>query len=152
MSRIRLALLAPAAAALLLAACSTHHNNAAPPTSAPTATTHAASAPASASPAAATGLTGRWSGTYSGAYSGTFKLKWRQTGQKLKGTIRISNPGSSLPINGTLKGNKISFGTVGSIAITYSGTVSGASSMSGTYQVHGGSGAAGGPWSAVKTS
>jgi len=151
MSRIRLALLAAAVPALLLAACSTHHKNVTAPTSAPAATTHATSAPAPASPAAATGLTGRWSGHYSGAYSGTFKLKWRQTGQKLKGTITISNPGDALPINGTLKGNKISFGTVGSLAITYSGTVSG-TSMSGTYLVHGGNAAAGGPWSATKKS
>lgn len=41
-------------------------------------------------------------------------------------------------------------GTVGSTAITYSGTVSG-SSMSGRYQVHNG-GAAGEPWSASKKS
>ena len=41
-------------------------------------------------------------------------------------------------------GASIQFGTVGSTAITYAGTVSG-SSMSGNYQV---GGSAGGPWSA----
>ncbi len=54
-----------------------------------------------------------------------------------------------MPINGTVHGNAIRFGTVGSTAITYSGTVSG-SSMSGTYQLHTTSGTPGGPWSASK--
>jgi hypothetical protein len=43
-------------------------------------------------------------------------------------------------------GGSIQFGTLGSTAITYSGTVSG-SSMSGTYKV---GGAQGGNWSASK--
>jgi hypothetical protein len=47
-----------------------------------------------------------------------------------------------------VQGGAIQFGTVGSAAITYSGSVSG-NSMSGTYQVaNGGSGS----WSASKTS
>jgi hypothetical protein len=48
-----------------------------------------------------------------------------------------------------VQGDTIRFGTVGSQAITYSGSVSG-SSMSGTYQV--GSGAGSGSWSAAKAS
>jgi hypothetical protein len=44
-------------------------------------------------------------------------------------------------------GSTIRFGTVGSSAITYSGTASG-KSMSGTYHTPGG----GGTWSAHKTS
>jgi len=46
-------------------------------------------------------------------------------------------------VNGTIR-----FGTVGSLAITYSGSVSG-NSMSGTYQVGGSNGC---PWSASKVS
>ena len=91
-------------------------------------------------------LSGKWSGQYSGNYSGTFNLRWRQSGTHLHGTIHISNPPSTLPLNGIVHGNLISFGTVGSMAITYSGTVSG-SSMSGTYKVNG---SRGGPWSAGK--
>ena len=50
-------------------------------------------------------------------------------------------------VNGTVSGSSIRFGTVGSSAITYTGTVSG-NSMSGSYQTPGG----GGSWSAHKTS
>lgn len=52
-----------------------------------------------------------------------------------------------VPLTGTVSGSTISFGTVGSQAVTYSGTVSG-SSMSGTYQV---GGQPGGNWSATKS-
>jgi hypothetical protein len=45
----------------------------------------------------------------------------------------------------------ISFGTVGSQAITYSGSVSG-DSMSGTYKVQTPNGSVGGSWSATKGS
>ncbi len=95
-------------------------------------------------------LSGKWSGHYSGAYNGTFALTWRQTGSRLHGTIHISNPSTTLPINGTVNGTTIRFGTVGSTAITYTGTVAG-NSMSGTYQVHTGNGTPGGPWSASKS-
>jgi len=116
-----------------------------PAVSTPTAS---ASAPRSA---AASALSGRWSGQYSGAYSGTFDLNWTQSGSKLTGTINISSPPSTVPINGTVQGGKISFGTVGSLAVTYSGTVSG-NSMSGTYKVGAGNvSAGGGPWSANKS-
>ncbi|HEY7142875.1 MAG TPA: hypothetical protein VH637_01390 [Streptosporangiaceae bacterium] len=140
------------ALAVTLAACSssgTKHAAVTKP-SAPSAITAPAapstSAPASA-PAAGDDLSGTWSGQYSGAYNGTFNLSWQQSGSKLSGTIKISNPADTLSINGAVNNGKISFGTVGSMAITYSGTVSG-SSMSGTYQVGGSSG---GPWSASKS-
>jgi hypothetical protein len=95
-------------------------------------------------------LSGKWAGHYSGSFSGDFTVRWRQTGAHLHGTIHLSNPGNTMPINGTVHGSTISFGTVGSMAITYSGTVSG-SSMSGTYKVHSANGASGGPWSASRS-
>ncbi len=132
--------------ALALAACSTQSGG----DPGGTATTAPASAPATraaaSTPKAAGALSGTWSGQYSGAYSGTFTVRWRQSGSRLHGTIHISSPSDTLPINGAVHGNAISFGTVGSTAITYSGTVSG-SSMAGTYKVNH---ASGGPWSASK--
>ena len=120
----------------------------------PATTTAAAASPSPArstalptkKPAATSTLSGKWSGQYSGAYHGTFRLSWHQSGSHLTGTIAISNPSISLPIHGTVTGTSIRFGTVGSAAITYTGTVSG-TSMSGTYQVNG---SAGGPWHASK--
>ena len=100
-----------------------------------------------ATAAATGGVSGSWSGKYSGAYSGTFTLTWQQSGPNLTGTIAISSFGNApTPINGTLQGNSINFGTVGSQAITYTGTVSG-NSMSGSWQIQGGGG---GSWSASK--
>jgi hypothetical protein len=87
-----------------------------------------------------------WSGQYSGAYTGTFHLTWQQPASTLTCTITLSAPTTTLGLNGTATGNTIKFGTVGSAAITYSGTVSG-NPMSGTYQV---GGTAAGPWSATK--
>lgn len=98
------------------------------------------------SAAAASSLTGKWSGQYSGSYGGTFVLHWTQSGTHLHGTIVISSPHSRWPINGTLNGSAIRFGTVGGPGITYAGTISGGS-MSGTYKV---AGNGGGPWSATK--
>jgi hypothetical protein len=150
MAQIKLASTVVAAAALLMAACSSSTTTAtSSTTSAPAARTPAASAPASTAAAAAStasGLSGSWSGQYSGNYQGTFALRWHQSGSNLKGTIRISAPATSLIIRGTVVNGVIRFGTVGSLAITYSGSVSG-NTMSGTYQV-GGSNA--GPWSASK--
>jgi hypothetical protein len=77
-------------------------------------------------------------------------LTWHQSGSHLQGTIQISNPDGTSPINGTVSGAAIQFGTVGSMAITYSGTVSGGS-MSGSYQVHTQNGSADGSWSATKS-
>jgi hypothetical protein len=152
MSRTKLVLFT-GAAALLIAACSSPKAATTPPAStAPAASNPATAAPAATTAPAATGLSGKWSGKYSGAYQGTFKLSWHQRGSKLRGTIGLSAPVDTLPINGTVKGDAIRFGTVGSVGIRYSGTVSG-STMSGTYQVGGPSGpSTGGPWSASKTS
>ena len=107
-----------------------------------------ASASASKVRAAGGPLSGTWSGKYSGAYHGTFTLQWKQSGSLLSGTIKLStNPNSKPSIKGTVHGSTIRFGTVGSAAITYSGSVSG-KSMSGSYHTPGG----GGSWSAHKTS
>jgi hypothetical protein len=95
----------------------------------------------------ASGLSGTWSGKYSGTFHGTFKLQWTQSGSKLNGTIKLSTEPSKLPLKGSVRGGSISFGTVGSAAITYSGSVSGRS-MSGRYHTAAG----GGSWSAHKTS
>jgi len=119
---------------------------AAPATSTPASTTEATTT-STAAPAAS-GLSGTWSGQYSGAYQGTFVLKWVQTGSTLSGTIKLSTPPATLNINGALSGSTIRFGTVGSLAITYTGSVSG-NSMQGSYQV---AGSTGGSWSATKTS
>src|SRR5439155_21859052 len=105
----------------------------------------------SSSPIAGGDLSGTWSGQYSGAFKGTFTLDWTQSGSKLHGTITLSSFNGTIPINGTVDGDAIRFGTVGSTDITYSGSVSG-DSMSGTYQVHTPSGAVGGPWSATRSS
>jgi len=87
-------------------------------------------------------LSGKWAGRYGGTFTGTFTLNWQQTGSKLHGTITLSSSGT-VPVNGTVEGGAIKFGTVGSNAVTYTGTVSG-NSMSGTYDTPSG----GGDWSA----
>ncbi len=98
-------------------------------------------------------LSGKWSGTYSGSFSGTFTLKWQQTGSNLSGTIMISAfKDATTNIHGTVQGNSIRFGTVGSESITYSGSVSG-KSMSGTWKLQaGGRSMGGGSWKASKSS
>jgi hypothetical protein len=98
-----------------------------------------------ASASTTTHLTGTWSGKYSGTFSGTFRLRWRESGSQLRGMIKLS-PGGTFPITGKVRGNAITFGTVG--GVTYTGKVSG-SSMSGKYKTPQG---AGGSWSAHKTS
>ena len=133
--------------ALVAAGCGSTSSSTSPPATSPAITTAtSATTPASTTPASS-GLSGTWSGEYSGAYSGTFILNWTQSGSSLNGKIKISAPASTLKVNGTLAGSTIQFGTVGSLAITYSGSVS-ASSMSGSYTV---GGAAGGSWKATKT-
>ncbi len=92
-------------------------------------------------------LSGKWTGKYSGTYQGTFVLVWHESGSTLSGTINLSSVGGAMAINGTVSGDTIQFGTVGSTAITYTGKVSG-NSMSGTYQVGNGTGS--GSWSANK--
>ena len=91
-------------------------------------------------------LSGTWNGTYNGSYSGTFTVKWTQSGSNVNGTIALPSVGTTERLNGTVSGDKITFGTVGSFAVTYSGTFSG-SSMSGTYNV---TGSPAGNWSATK--
>jgi hypothetical protein len=107
----------------------------------------ASSAVASPARAARGHLSGTWSGTYGGAFHGTFTLHWQQTKSRLAGTIKLSSSRGTTTVTGTVRGSTIRFGTVGSRAITYSGSVSG-SSMSGHYSTPGG----GGAWSAHKTS
>jgi hypothetical protein len=60
----------------------------------------------------------------------------------------FSDPPVTLNVHGTLRGSTISFATVGSVMITFSGMVSG-NSMSGTYQE---AASGGGSWHASKTS
>jgi hypothetical protein len=102
----------------------------------------------SSNAASSGGLSGSWSGQYSGASDGTFQLTWQQSGSDLSGTIAISDFGDTpIPINGTVNGGKITFGTVGGLAVTFTGSTSG-NSMSGTYH----SPAGDGTWNANKTS
>jgi hypothetical protein len=149
-----LAMTAAAALAMTLAACSgsgsTGTQVTATQSAKATAAARAATAPAQA--AANSGLSGKWRGQYSGAYQGHFVLRWHQSGSRLNGTITLSTPArGTVPIHGTVQDSTIKFGTVGSEAITYSGSVSG-SSMSGTWQIKGPNGAAGGgPWSASRS-
>ncbi len=139
--------------AVALAACSTTSSGSGGTSShpiAPATKTTAAASPSKPASGQANGpLSGTWNGTYGGSYTGTFHLTWHQSGTHLHGTIMISNPSDTLPINGVVNGSAISFGTVGSAAITYSGTVSG-NSMSGRYKIQAASGNPGGPWSATK--
>jgi hypothetical protein len=148
-----LAMTATAALAMTLAACSSSGSTG--PQVTATQSAKAAAAPATSAPAQAaanSGLSGKWRGQYSGAYQGHFVLRWHQSRSRLNGTITLSTPArGTVPIHGTVQGSTIKFGTVGSEAITYSGSVSG-SSMSGTWQIKGPGGAAGGgPWSASRS-
>ena len=136
---------------LALGACSSSSSDSgstsstsAPPTS---------TAPAATSAAADTGdLSGTWSGQYDGTFQGTFVLDWQQSGSNLSGTIEaVLRLWNGRCLHGTVNGGTISFGTVGSQAITYSGSVSG-DSMSGTYKVQTPNGSVGGSWSATKGS
>lgn len=102
----------------------------------------------STGPPAAGSLTGNWTGSYHGAFDGTFTLHWTQTGPALVGTINLSTAGT-VPLRGTVTDGQINFGTVGSTVITYTGSVSG-DSMSGDYQVAGGTGGTG-SWSAHRS-
>ena len=147
-SRLGLASLL-AVLALTAIGCSSNNNSPSPTVAtSPEAVSPSTSSEPPSSPSAATGdLSGTWSGKYDGAFNGTFNLTWTQSSSKLTGSIDLSTDGT-LNLNGVVTGNSIQFGTVGSTAITYSGTVSG-DSMSGTYQV---GGSTGGNWSATKNS
>ena len=134
------------ALALAVAGCggSSGGGTSTPPASAPSvpstpvSTTPPASSSGGSSTQASGDLSGNWVGGYTGTFSGTFSLNWNQTGSKLAGTIHLSTAGT-VPVNGSVNGSKITFGTVGSTAITYTGTVSG-TSMSGTYSTPSGGG------------
>lgn len=93
-------------------------------------------------------LSGSWSGRYEGGYSGSFHLTLVQHGQRLVGSITLSTTTQRDRLTGKVNGSTITFGTVGSQAITYSGTVSG-NTMTGAYQV---GGAPTGSWSATRSS
>jgi hypothetical protein len=98
-------------------------------------------------------LSGKWSGSYSGTFGGTFKLTWQQSGQNLIGTIMISGFGDvPTSIHGTVQAASISFGTVGSKSVTYSGSVS-SNSMHGTWTMKAGGRSLGsGSWKASRSS
>ena len=152
--RLVIGMTAAAALAVTLAACSGSGGNTAQVT-AQSAKANSAAAPVASAPAQSagnSGLSGKWRGRYSGAYQGHFVLRWHQSGSRLSGTITLSAPSrGTVPIHGTVQGSTIKFGTVGSEDITYSGSASG-NSMSGTWQIKGPSGpAGGGPWSASKS-
>jgi hypothetical protein len=151
--RTAMSLAAAATVVALVAGCSSSKKPAASAPLVRTAATGTQATPATtAKPAATdTGLSGSWTGQYGGSFNGTFNLNWQQSGSNLTGTIQLSTPPMTLSINGALNGSTIRFGTVGGIGITYTGAVSG-SSMSGSYAVNAGKVAAGGPWSAKKSS
>jgi len=137
-------LLSASMAVLVLAAVACSSN------SSPTTTTNQTTpaAVATSPPAGSSSpLTGRWNGTFSGTFTGTFKLTWRETSSNLHGVIHL-DPGGSSTINGTVSGNSIRFGTVGSSAVTYTGIVSG-DRMSGTWKIHA-TGGGSGTWSATR--
>ena len=136
---------------LALGACSSSSSSDTSSTSSTSAPPVSTVPPATSAPAdTGTGeLSGKWTGQYDGTFQGTFVLNWQQSGSKLSGTIQLSTEGGSLPVTGTVNGGSIDFGTVGSQAVTYTGSVSG-NSMSGTYKVQGQNGSAGGSWSATK--
>jgi hypothetical protein len=71
---------------------------------------------------------------------------WTESGSALSGTIDLSSIGTET-ITGNVSGSSITFGAVGSEAITYTGTISG-SSMSGSYSVQG---AGTGSWTASQS-
>jgi hypothetical protein len=115
-----------------------------PSSSAPPSSNGATSNSRESSPASGS-LSGDWTGSYGGSYQGTFHLHWTQNASRLSGSIDLSSVGM-LPLHGTVSDGQINFGTVGSTVITYTGTVSG-DSMSGHYQIAGGSGGTG-SWTA----
>lgn len=165
MGRTKLLAVACTTAALAAACSSSKATTKSSGSTAPSTTTSSSSAASASSPpsssAAPAGsasssahvgrpaLSGRWKGSYGGSFSGTFVLQWTQSSSKLSGTINLSTAPGAVPINGSVAGGRIQFGTVGSQAITYTGSVSG-NSMSGHYQVAGGAGGSG-TWSATRT-
>jgi hypothetical protein len=116
--------------------CSGSSGNATAPTTTPPVTASSPATPAGTTPSASFGdLSGKWSGTYSGQDQGSFTLTWVEKDGKLVGQITVTQLGT-VPLNGRVTGSSITFGTVGSTAITYKGSVSG-DAMSGTWYVGG---------------
>jgi hypothetical protein len=110
-----------------------------------TGTAIAAVSSSSSHATAQTKLAGKWKGQYSGAVSGHFTIHWKLTKRRLSGTIKLSNPKGSYPIDGSLRAHKkLKFGAVG-VGATYKGVWKG-SKMSGTWNSPQG----GGSWSAHK--
>ena len=93
-------------------------------------------------------LGGTWSGNYHGGkFSGSFTLNWTQSGGKLTGSLKLSNPSGTYNCTGTINGSSIKFGAV-SVGATYTGSVSGnGKSMSGNWTSPDDSGS----WSASKS-
>ena len=93
-------------------------------------------------------LGGTWSGTYHGGkFSGTFTLNWTQSGTKLTGSLKLSDPSGTYNCTGTISGSSIKFGAV-SVGATYTGSVSSnGKSMSGNWTSPEDSGS----WSASKS-
>lgn len=132
-----------AAVPVLMTGCSSSKK------SASTATTNGGKTHVAVPAGTKVNLSGKWNGRYGGAFGGTFVLSLTQSGSSLSGTITLSKPAATLNLSGTVNGLKISFGTVGSAAITYTGSVTSTGLvMSGSYKV----GSGGGDWGASKTS
>jgi hypothetical protein len=132
--------------------CSSSSKNSSADTSSSTNGNAASSTTAAAPGSTNSDIAGTWTGDYSGTFTGTFTVTWSTSGSSLSGTIKISGFGNAdTPISGSLQGDQITFGTVGSQEITYKGSVSG-SSMSGTWTVvQGGNTAGSGSWNATKS-
>ena len=116
-------------AAGVLAGCGDSSGGTPTPSQSTAATATPTATPAQAP--ATVDLSGNWMGTYNGPFNGSFTLMWAQTSGALTGTIALSSPPDNLHISGTVTGSSISFGAVG--VVTYTGTVSGGNSMSGSY-------------------
>jgi len=138
--------------ATLAAACGSSSTTTTPPPTSVAATSAAVqtstAAPSTPTAAAASGgLSGTWSGSYNGVFNGTFTLTWTQSGSTLSGNIALSSPAQTLGISGNEAGSALTFGAVE--VVTYTGTVSSTSSMSGTYKTPNNGG---GSWTATRTS
>ena len=93
-------------------------------------------------------LGGTWTGSYHGSkFSGSFTLNWTQSGTKLNGSLKLTDPSGTYTCTGTITGSSIQFGAV-SVGATYTGSVSSnGKSMSGNWKSPEDSGS----WSASKS-
>ena len=93
-------------------------------------------------------LGGKWTGSYHGGrFSGSFTLNWTQSGTKLSGSLKLSDPIGTYGCTGAITGSSIQFGAV-SVGANYTGSVSSnGKSMSGTWK----SPVDSGSWSATKS-